>query len=60
MDTIMAGLAYGEPNPMAWEILWKYSAVTTGMLREIQTRRAIAELSGMGRIVAMRKLRSLR
>ncbi|MFP3541357.1 pyridoxal-phosphate dependent enzyme, partial [Pseudomonas sp. SIMBA_044] len=25
MDTIMAGLACGEPNPMAWEILWKYS-----------------------------------
>lgn len=25
MDTIMAGLACGEPNPMAWELLWKYS-----------------------------------
>lgn len=25
MNTIMAGLACGEPNPMAWEILWKYS-----------------------------------
>ncbi len=21
----MAGLAWGEPNPMAWELLWKYS-----------------------------------
>jgi len=27
LDTIMAGLACGEPNPVAWEILWKLSAM---------------------------------
>ena len=27
MDTIMAGLACGEPNPIAWPILWDYSEV---------------------------------
>ena len=26
LDTIMAGLACGEPNPMAWDILWAYSS----------------------------------
>lgn len=25
LDTIMAGLACGEPNPMAWDILWEFS-----------------------------------
>lgn len=25
LDTIMAGLACGEPNPIAWKILWKYA-----------------------------------
>jgi diaminopropionate ammonia-lyase len=27
LDTIMAGLACGEPNPVAWDILWKLSAM---------------------------------
>ena len=26
LDTIMAGLACGEPNPMAWDILWEFSS----------------------------------
>ena len=26
LDTIMAGLACGEPNPMAWDILWAFSS----------------------------------
>ncbi|MBT9139564.1 MAG: Diaminopropionate ammonia-lyase [Dehalococcoidia bacterium] len=27
MDTIMVGLACGEPNPMGWRILWDYADV---------------------------------